>query len=84
MHGVARTVLHTREVAVEFFCSDGFTNHVKQLSVILRGTHSSMPPGVDVSNVEDRDGSFNMVHDFKDFFETAPEFLSTGCFNSNL
>ena len=43
-----------------------------------------MTTSVDVGNVEDGDGSFNVVDDFDDFFEASPQFLTAGCLDTDL
>ena len=43
-----------------------------------------MASGVYVSDVEDGDGSFDVVHNFEHFFEAAPEFLPSRGFDPDL
>ena len=43
-----------------------------------------VPSCVDVRNVEDGDGPFDVVHDLKHLFEAAPKFLPSGGLDTNL
>ena len=71
-------------MAIEFLGSNRFTNHVEQFTIIFGCLHSTVATSVNVSNVEDGDGSFNVVNDFDDFFEASPQFLTTRCLNTDL
>ena len=76
MHGVAGAVLHARKVAVEFLGSNRFSHEVKQFAIVFRGTHLAVAACVNVGDVEDGNGSFNVVHDFKHLLKAAPKFLA--------
>ena len=43
----------------------------------------TVAPCMDVGDVENGDGAFDVVDHFEHLFETAPEFLATRCFNTN-
>ena len=43
-----------------------------------------MATSVNVCDVEDWDGPFNVIHHFDDFFEASPQFLPSRGFNTNL
>ena len=83
VHSVARSVFNPGEVAVELFGSNAFSNLVKQFTVIFRSSHLPVAPCMDVGDVEDGDGAFDVVDHFKHLFEAAPQFLATRCFNTN-
>ncbi len=83
MHSVACSVLNPGEVAVELFGSNAFTDHVEQFTVIFGGSHLTVAPCMDVCDVEDGNGAFDVVDHFKHLFEAAPEFLATRGFNAN-
>ena len=83
VHGVSSAVLNARKVAVEFLGADALTHDVKEFTIIFGGSHLTVATSVNVSNVEHRNRSFNVVDDLKDLFEAAPEFLSPRGLNTD-
>ena len=71
-------------MAVELLGSDGFANLVEQFTVVFRRTHAAVATGVDVGHVQHGNRAFDVVDHFEDFFEAAPELLSSRGFDAHL
>ena len=71
-------------MAIELFGSNAFPYHIEEFAVVFRCTHLTVAACVDVSDVQNGDGAFDVVHDFQHLFEAAPQLLSPRCFDTDL
>ena len=76
-------MLDTTEVAVERLASDGFSNQIEQFTKVLTGSQAPVPARVDVGEIQNRDGSLNVIGHLENLLDASPQFLSaTGLYTN--
>ena len=81
--GIAHSMLNSAEVAVERLATDGFAYLIKQFTKVLTRSKASVPARVYVSEIENWDGSFDVICDLKHLLKAAPQFLPATGFNTD-